>query len=137
MKMIMVEKAGLKEDFIAWNVAPSYASMFLEKCQDVDGMVALSPYMFNDSMHLDNPHQLFAVNCAFWCRVYREAESSKEQNEALASIRATYYMANSLGQGSITVLITRWWDAAKPLHGLHSLNVSPVARHKTALTHIH
>src|SRR5471030_495540 len=137
MKMIMVEKAGLKEDFIAWNVAPNYARLFLGKCQEIDGLIALSPQMFNDSMHLVEPHQWFAASSAFWCRVYREAESSKEQIEALASIRATYYMANYLGQGSITVMIARWWEQVRQLHGMHSLNVSPVARQKTALTHIH
>ncbi|TPG61517.1 hypothetical protein [Ewingella americana] len=137
MKMIMVEKEGLKEDFIAWNVAPNYARIFLDKCQEFDGLIALSPQMFNDSMHLDNPHQWFAVSCAFWCRVYREAETSKGQLEALASIRATYYLANFLGQGSITVLIARWWDCAKQLHGLHSLNVSLVARQRIEVKHFH
>ena len=97
---------------------------FLAKCQEVDGLVALEPFVFNDSMHLTSPYQWFASNAAFWCRAYREAGTAEEQAETLASIRALFY-GGMLGQGSITALILQWWSATYELHRLPAPNVSP------------
>ncbi len=125
MKVIAVEKQGLMDDLAAWGVAPNYARFFLAKCQEVDGLVALEPFVFNDSMHLTSPYQWFASNAAFWCRAYREAGTAEEQAETLASIRALFYVAGMLGQGSITALILQWWSATYELHRLPAPNVSP------------
>ncbi|CAI1619364.1 Uncharacterised protein [Serratia marcescens] len=125
MKVIAVEKQGLMDDLAAWGVAPNYARFFLAKCQEVDGLVALEPFVFNDSMHLTSPYQWFASNAAFWCRAYREAGTAEEQAETLASIRALFYVAGMLGQGSITALIIQWWSATYELHRLPAPNVSP------------
>ncbi|BEN79606.1 hypothetical protein SMKC082_30160 [Serratia marcescens] len=128
MKIIMVEKLGLMDDFAAWGVAPNYARFFLAKCQEVDGQIALEPFVFNDSVHLTNPYQWLAANTAFWCRAYREAESSKEQAEVLASIRAIFFVAGMLGQGAITVLIRRWWCDTYDLHGLPTPNQAQLSK---------
>ncbi|MEX3187869.1 MULTISPECIES: hypothetical protein [Serratia] len=125
MKIIMVEKQGLMDDWAAWGVAPNYARFFLAKCQEVDGHVALEPFVFNDSMHLTNPQQWFAANAAFWCRAYREACTAEEQAETLASIRALFYVAGMLGQGSIIALIRQWWSITYELHRLPAPNISP------------
>ncbi|WP_447885179.1 hypothetical protein [Serratia fonticola] len=134
MKTIMVEKRGLLEDFTAWGVAPNYARFFLAKCQELDGQIALEPFVFNDSVHLTNSHQWFAANTAFWCRAYREAESSKEQAETLASIRAIFFVAGLLGQGCITALILQWWQATFEIHGLPGLNHAVAGK---ATSHLH
>lgn len=57
-----------------------------------------------------------AVNAAYWCCVYREAESQLQQVEALASIRSMYYVAGSLGAGEIKALIQEWWRNTYELH---------------------
>lgn len=135
MKTITVEKHGLLADFVTWGVAPNYARFFLGKCHEANGQIALEPFVFNDSMHLTNPHQWFAANTAFWCRAYREAESSKEQAETLASIRAIFFVAGMLGQGSITALILQWWRATFELHGLPAPNVVVAAKSQSNRIH--
>lgn len=122
MKIIMVEKQGLLEDFTAWGVAPNYARFFLSKCQEVDGHIALEPFVFNDTMHLTCPRQWFAAHTAFWCRAYREAESSTAQAEMLSAIRTLFFIAGMLGQGSITTQILQWWDATFEIHQLPWIN---------------
>lgn len=127
MKTITVSKNGLMEDFITWGVAPNYARYFLSKCKVADDQISLESFMFNDSEHLTNPHQWFAANSAFWCRVYRESEGSREQEEALASIRSIFFVAGMLGQGSIAVMIRQWWHDTHELHGLPFPNQSQLS----------
>ena len=68
--------------------------------------VALHPFFFNDTEHMtNNKRHWLAVNVAYWCCVYREAESQYQQVEALASIRSMYYIAGSLGAGEVKALI--------------------------------
>lgn len=122
MQVITVEEKGLTADFQTWGVTADYARSFLGKCQKQGEKVALIPVLFNDSMQLTNPQQWFAANAAFWCRAYREAETKCEQTEALASIRAIYYLAGTLGQGNIVVMIHKWWQSVFELHGLVSPN---------------
>lgn len=54
---------------------------------------------------MTNKRHWLAVNVAYWCCVYREAESQYQQVEALASIRSMYYIAGSLGAGEVKALI--------------------------------
>ncbi|GAA3594345.1 hypothetical protein GCM10023078_22270 [Gibbsiella greigii] len=124
MKIIAVQKEGLLSDFNAWGVKPSYARFFLEKCEETNGLISLAHELANDSHHLTNPYQWFAANVAFWCRVYREAQSPAGQVEALAGIRAIYYIAGSLGLEVTTRMIALWWKSAQPLHGLTAPNQS-------------
>ena len=124
MKPISVEKAGLVDDFAAWGVAPNYARFFLAKCREESGRIMLEPFVFNDSIHMTSRYQWFAANAAFWCRAYREAGTAEEQAETLASIRALFYVAGMLGQGSITALILQWWSVTYELHRLPAPNAS-------------
>ncbi|CUY82424.1 Uncharacterised protein [Serratia marcescens] len=124
MKTIAVQKEGLLSDFDAWGVKPSYARFFLEKCEETNGLISLGHELVNDSYHLTNPYQWFAANVAFWCRVYREAQAPAGQVEALAAIRAIYYIAGSLGLEVTTRMIALWWKSAQPLHGLPAPNQS-------------
>ncbi|MHC5175209.1 hypothetical protein [Serratia rhizosphaerae] len=134
MKPISVEKAGLVDDFAAWGVAPNYARFFLAKCREENGLIMLEPFVFNDSIHMTNRHQWFVANAAFWCRVYREAESSREQGEAIASIRAIFYVAGMLGQGEVTAMIMQWWAITAEIHGLPSLNATPTIKHHSTFS---
>lgn len=122
MKTIAVDKAGLLADFNHWGVAHNYAQFFLGKCRSAGNRVELAPMMFNDTAHLNNPHQWLAANVAFWCRAYREAESNSDQIEALASIRAIFYLSGALGLGSVTWMINDWWHNTIAIHGLAQIN---------------
>ncbi|WP_279026861.1 hypothetical protein [Gibbsiella quercinecans] len=124
MKTIAVQKEGLLSDFNAWGVKSSYVRFFLEKCKETNGLISLAHELVNDSHHLTNPYQWFGANAAFWCRACREAQTPAGQLEALAAIRAIYYIAGSLGLGVITRMIALWWKNAQPLHGLPALNQS-------------
>ncbi|MGQ6163745.1 hypothetical protein ACUNG5_11840 [Serratia sp. IR-2025] len=124
MKTITVQKEGLLSDFNAWGVKPSYARFFLDKCEETNGRISLGHELVNDSYHLTNPYQWFAANVAFWCRVYREAQVPAGQMEALAAIRAIYYIAGSLGLEVTTRMIALWWKSAQLLHGLPAPNQS-------------
>jgi len=65
MKIITVDEIGLIESFATFGVKFNYSRLFLSKCHVSKGRVALTPFMFNDTVHLDNPHQWFAANIAF------------------------------------------------------------------------
>lgn len=127
MKIITVEKTGLQEDFDTWGVSAEYAEFFLSKCAISGRYVSLRPFSFNDTEHLDDQHQWLAASAAFWCRVYREAETVIEQVEAISAIRALYYVAGLLGQGAITTAITTWWNLSFELHQLPAVNRSQQA----------
>lgn len=127
MKIITVDEIGLIESFAAFGVKFNYSRLFLSKCHVSKGRVALTPFMFNDTVHLNNLYQWFAANAAFWVRAYRESETLVEQVETMASIRALYFLAGSLGQGHAHALISTWFDTTKELHGMGALNLSPLA----------
>lgn len=135
MKTIVVDKMGLMEDFKLWGVAYNYAHFFLGKCRLTGKNVELMPFMFNDTLHLDNPTQWFSAHSAFWCRAYRESQLHSDQVEALASIRAIFYMASLLGLGSVTCLIQQWWNATIEIHGLVQINHSCTSTNGTAQLH--
>ncbi len=99
MSIISVNAKELGQELAAWGVPHNYAILFLEKSTVKNGRVALHPFFFNDTEHMTNKRHWLAVNVAYWCCVYREAESHFQQVEALASIRSMYYIAGSLGAG--------------------------------------
>jgi|GEM_PF-515904 len=137
MKIIAVDKAGLMEELSAWGVNSEYLEFFLSKCADDGRTVSLRPFVFNDTIHLDDPRQWLASNVAFWCRVYREAQLQVEQIEALSGIRAIYYVAGMMGQGVITTAINAWWGLSFELHQLPAVNRSlgrPVAKSQSVFT---
>ena len=127
MKIITVDEIGLIESFAAFGVKFNYSRLFLSKCHVSKGRVALTSFMFNDTVHLDNPHQWFAANAAFWVRAYRESETVIEQVETMASIRALYFLSGSLGQGQIHEMIRTWFNQSKEVHRIGALNMSPLA----------
>lgn len=127
MKIITVDEKGLMESFAIFGVKYNYSRFFLGKCHVTGGRVALTPFMFNDTVHLDNPHQWFAANAAFWIRAYRESETLVEQVETMASIRALYFLSGSLGQGQIHEMIRTWFNQSKEVHRIGALNMSPLA----------
>ncbi|MCU3617178.1 hypothetical protein N8V88_29675, partial [Enterobacter hormaechei subsp. oharae] len=112
----------------AWGVPHNYAILFLEKSTVKNGRVALHPFFFNDTEHMTNKRHWLAVNVAYWCCVYREAESQYQQVEALASIRSMYYIAGSLGAGEVKALIQEWWRNTYELHQIPapSYSAAPV-----------
>jgi hypothetical protein len=122
MKIIAVEREGLLADLQAWGVAPNYVHKFLAKNVDNGQTVELTAFQFNDTQHLNNPHQWLAAYAAFWCRVYREAEAAADQAQALGAIQALNVAAGMLGQSAFVVLVHRWWEMAFPLHQLPALN---------------
>ncbi|HDL7421547.1 TPA: hypothetical protein PXN54_000207 [Yersinia enterocolitica] len=135
MKAIAVDRNGLLDDFNHWGVAHNYAQFFLGKCRLAGNNVELQPIMFNDTIHLTNPHQWFSAHAAFWCRAYREAESNSDQVEALASIRAIYHMSGWLGLGSLTCMINNWWNRTIEIHGLTQINHSCASASTTKQLH--
>lgn len=135
MKIITVDEKGLMGSFAIFGVKYNYSRFFLSKCHVTGGRVALTPFMFNDTVHLDNPHQWFAANAAFWIRAYRESETVVEQVESMASIRALYFLSGSLGQGQIHEMIRTWFNQTKEVHCIGALNISPLAPlHKKTAT---
>ncbi|ECS2631290.1 hypothetical protein AZF28_25495, partial [Salmonella enterica subsp. enterica] len=80
----------------------------------------------NDTEHMTNQRHWLAINAAFWCCVYREAESKEAQIEALAGIRAIFYTAGALGVGEIKALIQEWWRTTYELHLIPAPNYSAV-----------
>lgn len=101
MSIISVNAKELGQELAAWGVPHNYAILFLEKSTVKNGRVALHPFFFNDTEHMTNKRHWLAVNVAYWCCVYREAESQFQQVEALGSIRSMYYIAGSLGAGKL------------------------------------
>lgn len=124
MKHISVTTAGLREDFNNWGVPADYTDAFLNKCGCSDERVTLRPFAFNDTEHLTDQRHWLAANAAFWCRAYREAETACEQAETLASVRAVFYIAGTLGQGEVTALIRQWWSITSEIHQLPAPNYS-------------
>ncbi|MBD9643626.1 hypothetical protein IB231_08315 [Pantoea sp. PNT02] len=124
MKVISVDKKGLQSDFADWGVSSEYADFFIRKCDDRGHSVALSSFVFNDTMHLDNAFQWLSANAAFWCRAYREAEDTIEQVEALSAIRTLYFAAGFMGVSPVVALIRSWWSKTYELHSLPAPNHS-------------
>ncbi|HEB0945493.1 TPA: hypothetical protein RY286_001113 [Enterobacter cloacae] len=116
MSIISVNAKELGQELAVWGVPHNYAILFLEKSTVKNGRVALHPFFFNDTEHMTNKRHWLAVNVAYWCCVYREAESQYQQVEALASIRSMYYIAGSLGAGEVKALIQEWWRNTYELH---------------------
>lgn len=84
MTIISVEGKSLGAELAVWGVPHNYAVAFAEKSTSKNGRIALHPFFFNDTEHMTNPRHWLAINAAFWCCVYREAESKEAQIEALA-----------------------------------------------------
>lgn len=93
MSIISVEGKSLGAELAVWGVPHNYAVAFAEKSASKNGRIALHPFFFNDTEHMTNQRHWLAINAAFWCCVYREAESKEAQIEALAGIRAIFYTA--------------------------------------------
>lgn len=123
MKAIAVKREGLLADMRDWGVAPNYVHKFLAKNNDNGRTVELTAFQFNDTQHLNNPHQWLAAYAAFWCRVYREAELAADQAQALGAIQSLNVMAGMLGQSQFVLMLHRWWDMSFPVHQLPALNV--------------
>ena len=116
MAIISVEGKSLGAELAVWGVPHNYAVAFAETSTSKNGRIALHPFFFNDTEHMTNPRHWLAINAAFWCCVYREAESKEAQIEALAGIRAIFYTAGALGVGEINALIQEWWRTTYELH---------------------
>lgn len=131
MSIISVDGKEFGRELAAWRVPEDYAMVYAKKCNVSKGRIALHPFFFNDTEHLDSSRHWLAINAAFWCCVYREAVSKEAQSEALASIRAMFYVAGSLGVGEIKALIQEWWRNAFPLHQIPAPNFSVVVKQPT------
>lgn len=116
MAIISVEANELGQEIAAWGVPHNYAMLFLSKSTVKNNRVALHPFFFNDTEHMTSLRHWLALNAAYWCCVYREAESKCAHVEALASIRAMYYTAGTLGVGEVKALIQEWWRNTYELH---------------------
>ncbi|WP_031518828.1 hypothetical protein [Siccibacter colletis] len=128
MSIISVNSTTLAQEFSAWLVPVHYAEAFTSKNTVKGGRVILHPFFFNDTEHLTNPRHWLAINAAYWCCVYREAESDATQVEALAGLRSNYYVAGALGVGEIKALIHEWWRATYELHQTPAPNYSAVIK---------
>ncbi|HFD6761793.1 TPA: hypothetical protein ACF3KV_004553 [Enterobacter hormaechei] len=128
MSIISVNAKELGQELAAWGVPHNYAVLFASKCTVKNGRVSLHPFFFNDTEHMTSPRHWLALNAAYWCCVYREAESQYQQVEALASIRSMYYIAGSLGAGEVKALIQEWWRNTYELHQIPapSYSAAPV-----------
>lgn len=124
MSIISVDSKKLGQELAAWRVPAAYAVAFANKSTIADGRIALYPFFFNDTEHLTDARHWLAVNAAFWCCAYREAESHEAQVEALAGIRALFYVAGTLGVGEIKALIQEWWRSSFALHQVPAPNFS-------------
>lgn len=131
MTIICVDKVTFASELNAWRVPMNYALAFISKNTDKGGRIALHPFFFNDTEHLTNTRHRLAINAAMWCTAYREAEGKDNQIEALASLRALFYTAGSLGQGEIKALIQEWWRQTYPLHKVPAPNHSAVSKTPT------
>lgn len=131
MGIISVNSQLLAEEFATWAIPMNYAHLFVDKNVDKAGRIALHPFFFNDTEHMTNPRHWLAINAAFWCCVYREAESERNQIEALAGIRALFYTSGALGVGEVKAMIQEWWRTTYALHHVAAPNYSAV-RNQTA-----
>lgn len=116
MSIISVSAKELGRELVAWGIPHNYAVLFLQKSTVKNDRVALHPFFFNDTDHMTSQRHWLAVNVAYWSCAYREAESKCSLVEALAGIRALYYVAGSLGAGEIKALIQEWWRNTYELH---------------------
>lgn len=128
MAVISVDSGIFNKELNAWGVPHNYTQLFLSKSVVKHGRIALHPFFFNDTEHLTIQRHWLAINAAFWCSVYREAESQYAQVEALASIRSVFYMAGALGVGEVKALIQEWWRKTYELHQIPapSYSAAPV-----------
>ncbi|RZM98229.1 hypothetical protein CRG95_02980 [Escherichia sp. E4208] len=133
MTIISVEGKSLREELAVWGVPHIYVVSFAAKNTSENGRIALHPFFFNDAEHMMNLRHWLAINAAFWCCVYREAQSKDAQIEALAGIRAIFYTAGALGVGEIKSIIQEWWQTTYELHLIPAPNYSAA----TVLTHFH
>ncbi|HIF6923368.1 TPA: hypothetical protein ACX39Q_001881 [Klebsiella pneumoniae] len=133
MSVISVDGSRLDKEMAAWGVQRNYVRAFVTKSTVQNDRVALHPFFFNDTEHLTSPRHWLAINAAFWCCAYREAENRESQIEALAGIRAIFYAAGALGAGEIKTLIQEWWRHTYELHQVPAPNYSAVT--KTATFH--
>ncbi|GEM_PF-650606 len=88
MSVISVDSKTLGQELAAWGVPHNYAMAFAGKSIVKNGRIGLHSFFFNDTEHLTNPRHWLAINAAFWCCVYREAESKEAQIEAIAGYRS-------------------------------------------------
>lgn len=126
MTIISVDVKTLGQELAAWAVPHNYAMLFMEKSIVKNGRVALHAFFFNDTEHMTNKRHWLAINAAYWCCVYREAESKYQQVEALAGIRSMFYIAGALGSGEIKALIQEWWRKTYELHQVPAPSCSAV-----------
>lgn len=126
MTIISVDVKTLGQEMAAWAVPHNYAMLFLEKNTVKKGRVSLHAFFFNDTEHMTSKRHWLAINTAFWCCAYREAESNSEKVEALAGIRSMFYIAGALGAGEIKAMIQEWWRKTYELHQVPAPNCSAV-----------
>lgn len=131
MSVISVDGGRLGTELAAWGVPLNYVRAFITKSTVQGDRVALHPFFFNDTEHLSSPRHWLAINAAFWCCAYREAESRESQIEAIAGIRALFYAAGALGVGEIKALIQEWWRASFELHRIPAPNHTAVIKQPT------
>lgn len=133
MTVISVDSKALGQELVAWGVPHNYAMAFVAKSIVKGSRIGLHSFFFNDTEHLTNPRHWLAINAAFWCCAYREAESKESQIEAIAGIRAIFYTAGALGAGEIKALIQEWWRHTFELHRIPAPNYTAVTN--TAFLH--
>ena len=126
MTIISVNKDLLAKESAAWGVPPGYLALFISKSTAQADRVLLHPFCFNDTEHMTNQRHWLAFNAALWCCAYREAETKQRQTEALAGIRAMFYVAGTLGQGEVKALLHEWWRQTFVLHHVPAPNFSAV-----------
>lgn len=126
--IISVDSTGFAREVVAWRVPTNYVMEFVHKNVNKDGRLSLHPFFFNDTELLTSQRHWMAINAAFWCCAYREAESKEAQIEALAGIRALFYTSGACGVGEIKALIQEWWRNTYVLHRIPAPNHSAVTR---------
>jgi len=124
MQVIAVDKKELLSDFRDWGVSNEYADFFVSKCVDDGKTVSFRSFVFNDTIQMHDSIQLMAACAAFWCRVYREAETQLAQVEALSAIRSLYFAAGFVSASPVVALIRSWWSNTYELHQLQAPNQS-------------
>lgn len=128
MTVISVDSKMLAQELAAWAVPHNYAMAFVAKSIVKGDRIGLHSFFFNDTEHLTNSRHWLAINAAFWCCAYREAESKESQIEAIAGIRAIFYTAGALGAGEIKALIQEWWRNTFELHRIPAPNYTAVTK---------
>lgn len=131
MTSIAVDKKGFLTELLSWQVPAEYAAAFVNKNAGNNGRIILHPFFFNDTEHLTNSRHWLAINAAFWCRAFREAEGVQNQIETLAGVRAIYYAAGALGVGEVKALIQEWWRITIPIHNVPAPSYSAVIKTPT------